>query len=290
MTQALCVYNPAAGKAPLARHQLQAMVSRLQSFGLEVDTLEARPNGSTSDALQLDGADLLVIFGGDGTIHSVLPEAVRCEIPVAVIPSGTANVLARELGIPLHTEEALQLILEGTLKEVFVGRADGRFFHLMGGIGPDAYLNQRVSPALKRRLGILAFWWTGLTRFWSYRLEPFQVRVDGGREQQATFAVVSNARFYGGHLKVAPQASVLEESLDVCLFSARRHGRYVRYLLASLKGRHLTLPDVFYRKARRIEVYGNRSVAVQLDGETVGSLPRTFSMEGDSVRIYVPGS
>jgi YegS/Rv2252/BmrU family lipid kinase len=230
---------------------------------------------------------LLIICGGDGTIHSVLPPAVKARVPIGILPTGTANVLARELKIPMSLDRAIEVLGRGRKRSLSLGIADGRYFHLMAGVGADGYIINRVGLSLKRFLGVAAFWVTGLSRFWSYPLREFYVDI-GGHSHTATFAVVSNSRYYGGHLLLAPRASVFENLLDVCLFTSKNHFRFLSYLWGSLRGDHLKYPDVVYEKTAQLEISGDESIEVQLDGELSGHLPARFAIADSQVEVIIP--
>ena len=284
MRKGLLVYNPSAGRLRLTESKLRELTDKLRHFGWEVESCESRPEGQR---LPLDDKGLIVVYGGDGTIHDVIGQAVQAGVPLGIIPSGTANVLAHELGLPLNHDQAIDVIGRGHRRRIHVARADGQYFHLMGGVGPDAYLNQRVHPILKRFLGVSAYWLTGLLRFWGYKLQPFEVTIDGREKLTATFAVVSNSRYYGGRLLLTPLASLLDNELDVCLFTSTSHLRFLRYLVGAMRGRHVELPDVIYRKEQTVEVQGSLDIPVQLDGEMRGYLPMKFSIGGEAVEIMV---
>ncbi len=283
---ALLLYNPKAGRAALGEKGLEMIVARLREW--EIDAEVQHSSNGQKRRLNLAEKDLLIVCGGDGTIHDALQDAIEAAVPVAIIPVGTANVLARELSIPRDPLAALQVLRTGRTRKLHLGKADDKYFHLMAGVGLDGYLLRQVGPSLKRFLGVGAFWLTGFFRFWSYSLPVFQVKI-GEELHTATFAVVSNSRFYGGHLRVTPHANVFDDTLDVCLFSARNHFRYLMYLWGSLRGKHLNYPDVVYRKTRKLEVTGGSRIAVQLDGELAGTLPRHFEMAGETLEVFVPG-
>jgi YegS/Rv2252/BmrU family lipid kinase len=282
---ALLLYNPKAGSAALGKQGLELIVDKLRKLQIDVEVQHSR-NGQKR-RLNLDGKDLLIICGGDGTIHDALPDAVEASVPMGIVPVGTANVLARELSIPRDPLAALEVLHTGTPRTLHLGKADGRYFHLMAGVGLDGYLLRQVGPSLKRILGVGAFWLTGFLRFWTYSLPSFEVRI-GDETHAATFAVISNSRLYGGHLQVTPQASVFDDTLDVCLFTSRSHLRYVRYLWGTIRGKHLDSPDVVYRKVRGIEVTGEPKISVQLDGELAGALPRRFMLAEETLEVIVP--
>jgi diacylglycerol kinase family enzyme len=168
-----------------------------------------------------------------------------------------------------------------------LGKANNRYFHLMAGIGADGYIINQVGVSLKRFLGVGAFYLTAISKFWSYKLRPFQVDL-GHSSHTVTFAVISNARYYGGHLLLAPHASVFDDMLDVCLFTSTNHIRFLSYLWGSLKGKHLAYSDVVYEKVRRIEVSGDQSIRVQLDGEVAGHLPMKIVSDEARLEVVVP--
>jgi YegS/Rv2252/BmrU family lipid kinase len=284
---ALVLYNPTAGRAKLRVPQLKSVLERLRKQGIETDVQKITPGAQLPGKLRLAGKDLMIVWGGDGTIHSVLPDLVEAQVPLAILPAGTANVMARELNLPLDIDAAIDVLRTGIKRRVFLGTANGRYFHLMAGIGADGYVISRVNSLVKGLLGVGAYWLVGLYSFWRYPLEPFRVRVDG-QEYEATFAVISNARFYGAHLLVAPKASVFEDALDVCLFTSTRHLRFLKYLWGSLRGRHMGYSDVIYRKARRVEARGASEIPVQMDGEPAGTLPREFGVSRQTLEVFVP--
>jgi len=284
---ALLVYNPVAGRSALAESRLAQVTERLEAVGIVSELHVAHPDHRGEIEQKLKDKSLLIVCGGDGTIHSVLPDAVKAKVPLGILPAGTANVLARELGISTTIEGAISTLGKGRKRVLRLGMANGRYFHLMAGIGADGYIINRVGLSLKRFLGVAAFWVTGLSKFWSYPLRPFQVDL-GHSSHTATFAVISNSRYYGGHLLLAPHASVFEDTLDVCLFTSRNHLRFLSYLWGSLKGKHLGYPDVIYEKVDQLEVSGDESVHVQLDGEVAGHLPMKFVSAEGCLEVVVP--
>ncbi len=283
--RALLLYNPKAGRADSVG-RASALARRLSDAGFDCRLGEIGPGKSLQPGI-LAGRELLVVHGGDGTLHHLLPTALEAGLPVGLIPGGTANVLAREIGIPSRVDRAIEILRRGRVREMYLAQAPSRRFLLMAGMGADAYLLQRVPSGLKSFLGIVAFWITGLTAFWSYPLQPF--RVGTANEQfVGTMAVVSNGRFYGRHLLLAPRASVFEPVLDLCLFKSRHHLRFLGYVWLSFWGRHTSLPDVVYRKAPMVWAEGAADTLVQMDGEPAGVLPQRFQLAPERLQIVCP--
>ncbi len=287
MKRALFYYNPNAGRITLSPRRRQKLIEAIHAMGLEVTAVRSSPASGALRSEDLHDHDLIIAYGGDGTIHQVLEPALDLQLPVAVLPAGTANVLARELSIPRDPTRALRLLKEGTRTRIRLGKSGPNYFHLMAGVGLDSQVIDQTSSALKRRFGVGSYWLAGLRAYRHLPLEPFEIYLDG-RSAEATFAVISNSRLYGGHLQLAPDADVTEDCLDICLFTSRDRKRYVTYLLRVLTGGHVKLPDVHYVKARHISVRGKDSIPVQMDGEIIGTLPMDFSVARRSVEVFVP--
>ncbi len=287
MKRALFFYNPNAGRSSLSPKRRQKLIESIHGLGLEVTSLCSSPAPGALSSGHLENQDLIIVYGGDGTIHQALGPALDLQLPVAVLPGGTANVLARELSIPRDPARALRLLKEGKRTRMRLGKSGPNYFHLMAGVGLDSHIIDQTSSGLKRRFGVGSYWLAGLRAFRNVPLQPFEIYLDDG-PVEATFAVISNSRFYGGHLLLAPAADVTQDCLDVCLFTSRDRKRYVTYLMGVLTGRHVGLPDVHYVKAKEISVRGEPSIPVQMDGEVIGTLPMDFEVARRSVEIFVP--
>lgn len=288
--KALLYYNPHSRR--YRPDEIDRVRSLLARSGIEAEPVESPAPGS-APRYDFGGgpSPLCIIYGGDGTINAVvnlLLAAMPDRPPAfAVVPRGTANVLARELGLPADLSAAAAVIARGQRRSIHLGRAGGRHFVLMAGVGLDGHVIERTSARLKRRFGTIAFWISGLSALAGYRIPRFEVKL--GREVfPATFAVIGNAGLYGGILAITPQARLEEAQLDVCLFNSTSKLRFFRYLAASFRGRHLGLPDVLYRKADKLTIQGDSRIAVQVDGELAGHLPMDFEVSSRTIEVVVP--
>jgi YegS/Rv2252/BmrU family lipid kinase len=281
----LVIYNPTAGGR--RRQRFEAVLAGLAKFGCPMDV---RPTTGPGDAAlfacEADVAahDLVVAAGGDGTINEVINGLVRqagpgreAEVPLAVLPMGTANVLAAELGLDLVPDNIARTIARGPLQAVSLGRAtngagEGRVFSLMAGAGFDARVVAGIDLRVKRLLGKGAYLLGGFYQMSRRKPPPLQVTVDG-RAYEAASVVVSNARFYGGRYLLAPRASLLDPQLHVCLF---RHGdtlSILRYAMALQYGR-LTEGERFrIVTGRDIRIEGDPAAPLQADGDIIAHLP-----------------
>jgi diacylglycerol kinase (ATP) len=286
MTNALLLYNPSAGRGPLWQERLQNVLERLQRSGICCEPVIVPPGSRHSPLLDLRNKSLLIVHGGDGTIHHAIQQAAGLDLYLAILPAGTANVLARELGIPLDLDGALEVVLHGTPRRISLGRSDDRFFVLMAGIGLDACVINHLNRRLKRSIGEVAYWIAGIRTFLDYRPRTFQIHLPG-ETLEGTFAVVANARSYGGNLRINPEAELADKVLDICVFTSSSKLRLLQYLRGALWGDLRRYPDVVYRRAGALRVTGP-AVPIQMDGEIVGHLPANFSTFTPRIQVLVP--
>ena len=233
------------------------------------------------------GVETIIVHGGDGTVNEALQALVGTHVPLALWPGGTSNVLARELGLPVDPDRLARIIAAGATRRVSVGRAGQRYFLLMAGVGLDAEALGSVHPGLKRLTGEGAYWLAGLKQLTDWNPVPFVVEADGERHR-ATFAVVANAASYAGGLRFAPDASMGDDLLDLCLFDATERARFARYLAAALTGSHVGLPGVTCVKTRRAVAHGPDNRLVHVDGERLGRLPVAFDCVPAALSLVVP--
>jgi diacylglycerol kinase (ATP) len=281
----MAIYNPTAGRR--RRRKLDAVIDALTRRGAEV-TLRATACRGDAERLageaSADAFDRLVVAGGDGTINEAINGLRDSRLPVALVPLGTANVLAAELDLPEGAEQLAAAIFAGAPRDVAIGRVNGRAFTMMAGIGFDAHVVQRVSLHLKRRVGKLAYVIATLARLMRYRPTMYDVIVDG-TVHRASSAIIANGRFYGGRFVCAPLARLDAAEFQACLFGRAGRRHVVRYALALLVGRLHRLHDVTIVPARRIEIAGPAGEPVQGDGDTIAVLPARIEVASATLRL-----
>ena len=288
--QAALIFNPAArGMQAHGRRLVERTVSVLAAEGLKVQvTPTAGPGDATQLARQAVAAhcDVLIACGGDGTINEVVGGMAGSDVPLLVIPGGTSNVLARELGLPRELSACAELLRKGVIRRVSLGRAGDRVFLLMAGIGVDAGVVAASSSRLKRYAGEGAFWLAGFHQLARYHFLPFDLIVDGN-PHRGTFALISKVKNYGGPFRLTPHANLFSNQFAICIFQSGVRWRYLYYLNQVALGRHLTLPDVIVLNGRMIEAKGDAKIQVQVDGELLGGLPRDICIQDDALSLIV---
>jgi diacylglycerol kinase (ATP) len=293
--KATLISNPRTGRYNSRRIPIEHIASLLRSRGVEVDL---RPTTAPHDATEIaaraarNGSSEIIVAGGDGTINEVIQGVAGTKARLGIIPRGTANVLARELGLPLDEQEAAVIAASGKSRRIHLGLAIdetndvSRHFALMAGIGLDASIVRHVRPRLKKRIGKGAFWISGLSHLASWSPHPFTLEIDG-REYTATFAAIGKAPRYGGDLAITPEARLDEPEFEVCIIETSNRFRYLRLLSHAMRaGMPRDNPAVKFIKTNKVRAFGNSQV--QIDGELIGSLPMRFEIAPHSLEVIVP--
>jgi diacylglycerol kinase (ATP) len=295
--EAVLISNPNAGRGGERREQEVArFCQQLKARGVRVEVLKTTaPNDATRLAARAAaaGAREVIVSGGDGTINEALQGLVGTKAQLGIWPRGTANVLARELKIPLNLNGAAEVIARGRSAAVHVGCAtiertgEQRYFFLMAGVGLDASVVRHVRPRLKRRVGEAAFWYAGLGHLAHWQPVSFKVWIDG-ESFPATFAAIGNAPHYGGKLGITPRAALDKPEFEVCLVDSQSRIHFLYLLSHAMRegGVSKRARGVRFVRATRTRVEGD--ALVQVDGELLGQLPMTFEVAPNSVEIFIP--
>jgi YegS/Rv2252/BmrU family lipid kinase len=291
------IYNPYAGK--LIGHGerlLHRTVEILERSGHGVRALPTTgPGAAGSIARQCidEGADLILAAGGDGTINEVVNGMIHSSVPLGILPGGTANVLAMELGLGTKMERAARMVGQCLPERIAVGLIQneaypgGRHFLLMTGAGLDAHIVYHMSAGWKAALGKVAYWTGGFAQL-GRRLPEFETRI-GERRVRASFALASRVRNYGGDIEIARTVSLLEDRFEVVLFEGKNAFPYLRYLLSVLTHRLDRTRGVHVLQATELQMEeGAERIYVQVDGEFAGWLPAQLKIVPDSLTILTP--
>jgi len=240
------------------------------------------------------GADLILAAGGDGTINEIAEGMVHSDVPLGLLPAGTANVLAMEMKMGKSMERVAERLNTYIARRISIGHLtadDGRVsrhFLLMAGIGLDAHIVYNVSAALKARTGKFAYWVAG----WSLlgrKLSQMHTEIDG-QSRECSFALLSKVRNYGGDFEIAKQVTLFDDRFEVVLFEGRSTLPYVKYFAALALGRLSGVKGVEVLRATDIKLAcpGDRRVYVQIDGEYAGHLPAQVRIVPDALTVLAP--
>lgn len=287
------VYNPTSGGGHF-RKDIPLIVESLRALGFAV---EERPTEAAGHAVELaraavdEGFEMVCAIGGDGTVNEVVNGIAGTGIPLAIIPTGTVNVLAMELGVPLDPPDACRLAAAGHVIDIDLGKAGDRYFALMAGAGVDAAVVSSLNPTLKKALREAAFAIQGLA---TYLREDFPlIRVEADEEcVDGYFVVLGNAANYGGSFGVTPIADMRDGLLDVCVLTDKSFFEFAGYWLAALLSAPARHSKVRYFRTRRASLSvapGEAGeVLVQTDGEVAGKLPLECVIAPRALHVVTP--
>lgn len=284
----LIIYNPTAGWR--RRRQLDAVLRLLRGHGCALDVCPTQgPGDATRLAAEADTArhDVVVAAGGDGTINEIINGLPADGPPLALVPLGTANVLAAEIGLPDDPEAIARTIAFGDARPVALGAANGRRFALMAGAGFDAHVVAAVDLRLKRWLGKTAYGIAILRQLLIFRFPHYHVQTDQGAWHAAS-VLVANAHFYGGRFVCAPEASLASPTLQVCLFEHRGRLSAIGYALAMFTGLLPKLASYRIVPAHRVAISGPPGEPVQGDGDIVARLDVAIEVLPNALRLVFP--
>lgn len=295
-TRAAIIYNPVARSLSRNMHLLERAVATLAREGIAahlVATTAPRSAGSQTRREIEAGCDLIIAAGGDGTINEVADGMLHTHVPLAILPGGTANVLAREMRMSTNLAKAAEgltgmrpvRIAAGLLR---IGSSEPRCFLCMAGAGLDAEIVYHLNLDLKAAFGKFAYYLGGFSRA-LYPLNEFEVIVDGQRHE-ASFALISRVRNYGGDLEIARGASLLRNEFEIVLFRGKQSLKYVPYLVGVAIGQAHRMSGYTALRGRSVtcSAVGGERIFAQLDGELAGQLPLAAEIIPDALTLLVP--
>jgi diacylglycerol kinase (ATP) len=290
--QPVLIYNPYAGKIRRNPGTLQRTTAALARANVHPRVVATDAAGhATLLARQAaeQGADLVLVLGGDGTINEVANGLAYSEVAMGVLPAGTANVLAMELGLGSNLDRATERLARSSPRRVAVGRlisADGvsRYFLCMAGAGLDAKVVHQVNSVLKDRAGKLAYWAAGLAQI-PQRLESLDVRVQG-QTHRCGFLLASRVRNYGGDMEIASGSSLRRVDFELVMFEGTNPLRFAWYMLGVLLRRAQKMHGVLTVPTQCVEILS--ATHLQIDGEYAGFQTARLEIATDALTLLMP--
>jgi YegS/Rv2252/BmrU family lipid kinase len=304
LRNALLIHNPNAGNGGGGRRRMLDEARRILSLGgIEAELQETRAPGDATVMAQratVEGRQLVIACGGDGTLNEVVNglavEQNGHRVPMALLPGGTANVLAKEIGLPWDIPAAAQKLVHGEVKEVALGLATPlrepskrRYFLSVAGAGPDGMIVYSIDLDLKARVGILAYWWQGAREVFRYQFPHFRV-VTGEQKLDVSLVVVGRTKHYGGPFRITTEADLYADHFEIMGLTTQSGFRYLSYLPTLWLGKLRGTEGVHYWKANSIvcEPLDSNPVYAQIDGEPLARLPVEFKIAPRALKLLVP--
>jgi diacylglycerol kinase (ATP) len=316
MRKAALLYNPDSGGSKKRLRELESALAVLRDAGIEaslIPTQSRAQGGEQARWAMQSGCDTIFACGGDGTIHNIAQVVANSPVALAILPMGTANALAHDLGLPLKTRAAAEAALRGAPRRIALGHIEftdlhgetaTRYFVLAAGIGVDAHLFYKLHSGVKQRMGMTAYyakawslWFTyEMTRFWA---EYAEVGSNQKQRAEVTEMLAVRIRNFGGVVKeLAPGASLDRDDVRLVLSRTASRLAYLAYVTRGVLGQAWTIPGVDlvyatkvackYREDPGSRMQAQPKIYVEADGELLGTLPATITVVPDALALLAP--
>ena len=233
--------------------------------------------------------DLVIVGGGDGTLNAMVDVLVETQLPLGIIPLGTANDLARTLGIPNSIAEACRIIAEGNLKYIDLGWVNNKYFFNVASLGLSVKITQKLNKGLKRRLGILAYAWTALQLLSKTRPFTAMIGIDGQNIKVKTLQIaIGNGRYYGGGMPIAHDAQIDDQRLDLYSLEIEHWWQIFPLLWTLPRGQQGLLSWVRTLNGKEIQIQTRKPHSINTDGEITSTTPAMFRVIPAAIGVYIP--
>lgn len=314
MRKATILFNPNSGRRGRKRDaELDRAIGIIQSAGIHTELTVCRSSQEATVHARFAvaaGSDTVFACGGDGTIHDVIQGLAGSPVALAILPFGTANALAHDLGIPLRPTAAAHALVSGNIRRIplgqieyqdFTGKSSARYFTVAAGIGVDAHLFYKLTADLKNRSGMAAYYLKAWQLWATHRMRRFEVEYSNGtgHKQQAllTELLAVRIRFFGNILReLVPGAHLDSPDLRAVMCRTDSRNAYLQYVAATLLGWRrdvagidlVSCSELTCRVPEQSEAAGH--VYVEADGELLGRLPARMTMQPDALSLVAPAS
>jgi YegS/Rv2252/BmrU family lipid kinase len=320
MKKAALLYNPDSGGSRGNREaELESVAALLRREGVTADLVltDSPEDAEAKTRVAVDaGCDTVFACGGDGTIHNIVQVLAKTEVALAIMPMGTANALAHDLGLPMKLSAAARAALEGTARRVALGRIEysdlqgqpgARYFIVAAGAGVDAHLFYKLHTGVKKRMGMAAYYAKAWHLWFSYPMTRFQVELtepgsNETRRSAVTEMMAIRIRNFGGVLQeLAPGADLERNDLRVVSCRTASRFSYLMYVTRGLLRQKWKVPgiDLAYSDRVSCSYLGEpgprssgtrRKIYVETDGELLGTLPAEITVVPDALTLLGPAS
>lgn len=298
LKQAVLLYNAYAGHRAIVS-ELDKVAEKLQKMGYELRLHRSEAPGDikayTLDHIAPDNTDLILVSGGDGTVNECISAMCMKEIdiPLLILPLGTANDFATAAGIPAQVDECLKLIETGKLSYIDIGKVNEGYFINVCNMGLFSGVSHSVDPELKKKFGRLAYYFKGLEEMQSYQTMDITLTVDEEElHDQYILILVFNGKGAGGMLKLAKDAEITDGKFDVVCIKNVKLFDMPGLMFKVLQGEHLKDPNVDYLTGSRIKIECHNQeenhFVTDVDGEAGPDLPMNIEVIQNKIRVYLP--
>ncbi len=285
---ALLLVNPHARQA---QKNLSQVVYQLQALGFDIiQEFPDHPQEFTPTIQRYqEQVDFVIVGGGDGTLNAAVDGLVETGLPLGILPLGTANDLARTLGIPPSVTEACQIIASGHQQKIDLGWVNGKHFFNVASFGLSVNITRKLTKQSKKRWGVLAYVWAAIQATLTARPFHALIEIDGQRERVKTLQIaVGNGKYYGGGMSIAHDATIDDQRLDLYSLEIKHWWQIPLVWLTLRTGRHRQELGVRAVYGSDFEVYTSKPYPINTDGEITTWTPAHFRVIPQALTVLVP--
>jgi diacylglycerol kinase (ATP) len=288
VTDTVIILNPTAGNLDTVRERQERVESVVGAWPIRVTSHGGEAEALTRRAVE-EGFGRIIAAGGDGTVNQVANGIGGSNAVLGILPMGTVNVFAMELGLPLNDLQLCRDVIEaGNVRLVDLPSANEKYFVQLGGVGLDAQAVKETSLAFKRSLGPLSYLVSAAQIAARQPPKLFAESEEDASIREGSFVLVGNGRLYGGPFPFFKQAVIDDGLLDVVVFKRLGFLEIIKYLHDVVFSSDIRVPEIEYFQTRRLRVTSDRDVPLELDGELAGNCPVDFRMHEKALRVLAP--
>ena len=289
MTDTVVILNPTAGNLETLRDWQERVESIVRGWPIRITAHQGEAEGLARRAVE-EGFGRIVAAGGDGTVNHVANGIAGSNAALGILPMGTVNVFAMELGLPSNDLELCWQVVEaGNMRLVDLPSANGKYFVQLGGVGLDAQAVKETSFAFKRSLGPLSYL-ISAAQILARQPPKLFVESEDASIREGSFVLVGNGRLYGGPFPFFKHAVIDDGLLDIVVFKRLGYLEIIKYLHDVVFSSEIRAPEIEYFQTRCLRIRSEQDVPLELDGELAGNCPVDFQMHEKTLRVLVPVS
>ena len=288
MTETIVILNPTAGSP----EHIRSWQERVESLAGDCPVRVTSHPGEAEELAQRaidEGFTRIVAAGGDGTVNQVANGLADRKAALGVLPMGSVNVFAMELGLPLHNlRRCWDIIEDANVRQIDLPIANGRYFVQLAGVGLDAQVVKETSLAFKRSFGPLSYL-ISAAQIAARQPPKLFIESEETSVEEGSFVLVGNGRLYGGPFPFFKHAIIDDGLFDVVVFKRLGYLEIVKYLQDVVFSSDIKVPEIEYFQTRRLRITSEQNVPLELDGELAGNCPVDFRIRGKALRVLAPG-
>jgi len=287
-SRALVLINPHARQGKKRSLEASYYLDKL-GFKLTEESTENPQHLSEIIRRYQHEVDLVIVGGGDGTLNAAVDALVETQLPLGILPLGTANDLARTLAIPNSLAEACKIISHGEFRQIDLGLVNGKHFFNVASIGLSVKITQRLTKEMKRRWGIFAYAATALQVIWESRPFSAEIRIKDQSFRVKTIQIaIGNGRYYGGGMAVVHDATIDDQRLDLYSLEIENWWQIIPLLPAMRQGKHIRWRGVRALQGQNFDIYTPKPRPINTDGEITTYTPASFQVIPKAITVLVP--